>query len=164
MHVISYSRGYKNRASFKKMVEISPISNDGIECQHFKFMTFFDSRKDLTSKLGSIFSQSIHVGRHRRPWHHTFFFSLQYFTRCLVKIILDILKLFQWLKKWGLWPGQRKEYQRQQLWAATIPLQSSSWLNQGVSPTTPSLREKRPWPTGNNINTCYKGSGCNVWK
>jgi hypothetical protein len=60
-------RGYKNRAIVKKMLEISPIFNDDIECQLFKFMTFFDSRKDLTSKLGSIFSQSVHLGRHRQP-------------------------------------------------------------------------------------------------
>jgi hypothetical protein len=141
----SYSRGYKNRAIVKKMLEISPIFNDDIECQLFKFMTFFDSRKDLTSKLGSIFSQSIHVGRHRRPWHHTFFFSLQYFTRCLVKIILDILKLFQWLKKWGLWPGLSNEYQRQQLWAAwaaNAPSSSASWLKQMGLRTTPFLRVK----------------------
>jgi hypothetical protein len=45
----TYSRGYKNRAIAKKMLEISPILNDDKECQLFKFMTFFDSRKDLTS-------------------------------------------------------------------------------------------------------------------
>jgi hypothetical protein len=99
-------------------------------------MTFFNSMKDLTCMVGPFFSQSVHVGRHRRPWRNTFFFSLQFFTRWLVKILLDILKLFQWLKKWGLWPGKRKEYQWQYLWAAwvaTAPLSSASWLKQWVS-------------------------------
>jgi hypothetical protein len=67
VHSSKYSRGYKNRAIVKKMLEISPIFNDNIECQLFKFMAFFDSKKDLISKLGSISSQSVHVGRHRRP-------------------------------------------------------------------------------------------------
>jgi hypothetical protein len=44
--------GNKNRAIVKKMFEISPIVKDGIKCQLFKFMTFFVSRKDLTSTLG----------------------------------------------------------------------------------------------------------------
>jgi len=62
-----YSRGYKNRAIVKKMFKISPIFNGGIECQLFKFMTFFNSMKDLTCMVGPFFSQSVHVGRHRRP-------------------------------------------------------------------------------------------------
>ncbi len=63
----TYSRGNKNRAISSKMFEILPIFNDDIECQLFKFMTFLDSRKDLTCMLGSNFSQSVHMGRHRRP-------------------------------------------------------------------------------------------------
>ncbi len=108
----SYSRGYKNRASVKKMFEISPIFYECIECQLFMLMKFFDSRKDLTCMLGPFVSQSVHVGRHRRPWLQPFFFLLEFFTRCLVKMLLDVLKKFQYLKKWGLWPNKGKEYQR----------------------------------------------------
>jgi hypothetical protein len=59
LHVYStnYSRGYKNRAIVKKMFEISPIFNGGIECKLFKFMTFFDSTKDLTCMVGPFFSR-----------------------------------------------------------------------------------------------------------
>jgi hypothetical protein len=62
-----YSRGYKNRAIVKKMFEFSPICYDGIQCQFFKLMAFFYSRKDLTCMLSSFFSQSVHVGRRRQP-------------------------------------------------------------------------------------------------
>jgi hypothetical protein len=108
-------------------------------------MVFFDSRKDLACMPSPFFSQSVQVGRRRRPWRHSFFFSLKFFTRCLVKILSDILKIFHWLKMWGLWPGERMEYQRQQLWAAyaaTAPPSPSSWLKQMGLPTTPSLRVK----------------------
>jgi hypothetical protein len=57
--VENIQQGNKNRAIVKKMFEISPIFKDGIKCQLFKFMTFFGSRKDLTSMLG-FFSQQHH--------------------------------------------------------------------------------------------------------
>ncbi len=76
----TYSRGYKNLATVKKMFETLPIFNDilRVECQRFILMTFFVSRKHRTCLLGigTFFGQSAQVGRHRRPWRHTFF-SLQ---------------------------------------------------------------------------------------
>ncbi len=127
-----YSRGYKNRAIVQKMFEISPIFNDSVECQLFIQMTFFDSRKDLTCMVGPFFCPSVHVGRHRRPWLYPIFFLLELFTRCLVKILLDVFKKIQYLKKWGLWPSNRKESQGQPFWAAwaaTVPSSRASWLN-----------------------------------
>jgi hypothetical protein len=94
-----YSRGYKNRAVVKKLFEFMPIFYEGIECQLFMLMRFFKSSKDLTCMLGSFFSQTVHVGRPRRPRQPPFFFLLQIFTRCLVKILLDVLKKIQCLKK-----------------------------------------------------------------
>jgi len=151
------------------MLEISPIFNDRLECQPFMQMVFFDSRKDLACMPSPFFSQSVQVGRRRRPWRHSFFFSLQFFTRCRVKILPYILKIFHWLIMWGLWPGERMEYQRQQLWAAhaaTAPPSPSSWLKQMGLPTTPSLRVKKKQPrlTGNNKKTCFEGSGYNICK
>ncbi len=103
-------------------------------CQLFMLMTLFDSRKDLTCLLCPFVSQSVRVGRHRRPWFHPFFSLLEFFTRCLVKILLDVVKNFHYVKKWGIWPSNRKEYQGQQLWAAwaaTVPPSKASWLNKG---------------------------------
>jgi hypothetical protein len=70
-----YSRGYKNCTINKKCLEISPIFNDGIECQLFKLMTFFVS---LLALLDPFFSQSVHVGRYDMT---TFFLSLQFFYK-----------------------------------------------------------------------------------
>ena len=109
----------------------------------FMLMMFFDSMKDFTCMLGPFFSQSVHVGRHRRPWFYPLFFLLELFTRCLVKILQDVFKKIQYLKKWGLWPSNRKGYQGQPLWAAwtaTVPPSRASWL--GVSTTILSLWEK----------------------
>jgi hypothetical protein len=139
---IAYSRGHKNRAIVKKLFEISPIFYEGIEGQLFMLMRFFYSSKDLTCMLGSFCSQTVHVGRPRRPWRPPFFFLLQFFTWCLVNILLDVLKKLQCLKKWGLWPSKRKEYLRQQLWAAwavTAPPSTASWLKQRVSQQHHSL-------------------------
>ncbi len=86
-----YSRGYKNRAIVKKLFEFSPNFYEGIEGQLFMSMRFFNSSKDLTSMLGSFLArQSTWAalgGRDGPP----FFFLLQFFTRCLVKILLDAL-------------------------------------------------------------------------
>jgi hypothetical protein len=141
-YTVQYSRSYKNRAIVKKWFEFSPIFYEGIEGQLFMLMRFFNSRKDLTCMLGSFFSQIVHVGRPRRPWRPPFFFLLKFFTRCLVKILLGVLKKFPCLKKWGSWSSKRKEYLRQQLWAAwaaTAPPSTSSWLQQRVSQQHHSL-------------------------
>ncbi len=148
------------------MLKISQIFNDSVECQLVMLMTFFDSRKDLACMLCPFFSPSVHVGRHRRPWFHPFFFLLEFFTRCLIKILLAVLKNFPYLKKWGLWPSNKKEYQGQQLWAAwaaTVPPSRASWLNKGSPLRYYPFGKKLLWPPGINKNTCFEGSGCNIW-
>jgi hypothetical protein len=104
---VQYSRGYKNRAILKKMFEISPIFYDSLECQLSMIMTFIYSKNHLSCMLGTFLCQSGHMGRHRRPWRHTFFFLQNFFTWCLVKILTNTLKNFWWLIKWGLWSGKR---------------------------------------------------------
>ncbi len=122
-------------------------------------MTFIDSKK------GTFLCQSGHLGRHRRPWRHTFFFLQNFFTWCLVKILPNILKNFWWLRKWGLWSGKRREYQQLQL-RTTQGHQGFPWrtllLRQRTFPKTPSLREKTARPPGNNKKLFFKGSGWNM--
>jgi hypothetical protein len=151
-----YSRGYKNRAIVQKMFEILPIFDDGLQSQLFKSIEFFVSRTHLTCMLDTYPGRSGQVGRHRRPWRHTFFFWQIFFTRFLVKKRPSVLANFQWLKKWGLWPSKRKEYQGQQLWAAwaaTAPLYRAFSLREGVTQMTPSLEEKKRSCHLTTINT-----------
>ncbi len=80
------------------MFEISPNCSDSIDSQIFKLMMLFDSRKDLPCMLGPFLASQLTwatIGAVMLP----FFFSLQVFTRCLVKLLLDVVKKLGYLTK-----------------------------------------------------------------
>ena len=123
---IMYSRGYKNCAIVKKMVKSFPFFQGGLECKPFVLMAFMGSRNHLSCMLRTCSEQFGHVGHHRRPWCQAFFFLLKFSFKCLVKIIPDASKHFQWLIKWGLWSSKRRECQQLLLQTAS----STFWRRQ----------------------------------
>ncbi len=151
-----YSRGYKNHAIVKKLFRALPIFYSGLECQLFVFIMFFDTRKGLNCLMWTFFCQSASAGSRRRPWHHTFFFSLKTFTRYLVEILLYVLTNFQRLINLGLWPGKRMVYLWQQVWTAgpaTAPQWRTSLLRKEASQMT---RERLLWQLGNNKKLSFE--------
>jgi hypothetical protein len=80
------------------MFEISRIFSDSIEWQLFMLITFFWLQERPYLHARFFFSQSVHLG---------LFLLTAIFYKMLSKKTTRCCKKNWWLKKWGLWHGQR---------------------------------------------------------